>query len=1148
MTAWHYILRSLRQYRRTHFAVAAGVAVATAVISGALLVGDSMRGSLRGLALRSFDRVDAVLLAEHPFHAKLAEQWLTRSSTAARPTGAPLILTSGSAVFRQSSGAVHRASQLQVIGASPQFWRFDLDPEGQSEAPLALNDGLALSEAIAAELGAKVGDSVLVRLPAVRSVPADSALGEKEENAATRRLRVTAILSGAAFPGRFALRPSQQPPRNVFVPITILQQMLDLDGQANAVAVAGASDAAAVERLRGWLHPALADYGVEIKEISGFTTPSGRYIQVAADRQVLHPALVGEARRLYGDAGLQPVVTYLANTMIAGDRKIPYSTIAGVDSTAELGPVLDPSGKPIRLAADEIALNDWAARNLNANVSDAVAITWYEPETTHGQLREARPLQLKVRAIVPLHGADGNATWAADPNFAPELPGVTDQASINDWDLPFELTETIRDEDEQYWDEYRTAPKGFVSHELAARLWSTRWGTESVLRLPVADSRTAEGVAAALRERLDPEAMGMRLIAVKHDALAAAAGTTPFDGLFLGFSSFLMASAVMLTMLLFRLGVEQRAREIGLLLAVGLRLARLRRLLALEAAIVASMGAAGGAILGLAYARLMVYGLNTWWIDATAAPFLELHVTARSILLGWLAGVAVTLATIFYSLRGLRRLPVRQLLGGDVQPPLGIGGASRQTSVVAPLGCIAIAVALGFVASRTEGEAQAGAFFGGGALVLIGLLLAVRGKLREAIIRPPHSMTLAGLAARNARRNPSRTMLSLGLAAAASFLIVALSAFRLAPSDRGVGGFDLLATADVPVLFDLGTDEGRRELGFTEEQNRQIAGAEVVGFRVHDGQDASCLNLYQPTQPRVLGAPSHLARPSNFLWAAQAELPASGGSDVEPMAQDGTGDGGWALLEAGLGNDEKGRPITPAVLDRNTAYYSLKAGLGKRLAISTSGPGDAQVEVVGLLANSVLQGDVIIGDANFRRLFPEEAGRRFFLIRRGPASPPVDELASLLETQLEDYGFDAVDARQRLGELLAVQNTYLSTFQSLGGLGLLLGVVGMAVVQLRSVIERRGELALLQAAGFRRRRLAAMVLAENLLLLTGGLGIGCAAALAVVVPHAIANRAGTPWGTLTALLAIIVAAGALAAWIASRVVLRAPLVPALRGD
>ncbi|RIK85222.1 MAG: hypothetical protein DCC67_04175 [Planctomycetota bacterium] len=1167
MSAWHYLRRSLQHFRRIHLAVAAGVAVSTAVITGALLIGDSMRGSLRRLALEGLGRCDLMLLAEHPFQQSMLAQWQSPPAARGQLTAVvPLVLTQGSAAFRDDRG-VRRASQLQVVGAPPDFWQ--LAPR-RGASPVANPNTIALAAAVAEELGVTVGDAIVLRLPIVASVPIDSPLGEKEETAASRRLRVSAIFApdDAGSFARFSLRPSQQAPRNAFVPLETIQQMLKLDGRANAAAIAvdgsEAFDGGDLAGLRRSLRPDLSNYGVSVERVDVAGGAEGRsYIHIAADRQVLPPSLVAVASELYADQGLQPVVTYLANTMVAGKRKIPYSTIAGADSTAELGPLLDDAGKPVLLARHEIALNDWAAEQLNVRVGDSVTITWYEPETIHGQLREAPPLALKVRAIVPLADAAARPTWAADPRFAPELPGVTDQASINDWDLPFELTETIREEDEQYWDAHRTTPKAFVAYELASQLWSTRWGTDSVLRLPAAEHRTAESVARELRGQLDPQSLGLQLVAAKQNALAAASGTTPFDGLFLGFSFFLMASAVMLTTLLFRLGVDQRAREVGLLLAVGLPVADVRRLLTAEAGIVATAGAAAGAGLGIAYARLLVYGLNTWWVDATAAPFMTLHVTPQSIVIGFVAGIAVALATIAYSLRRLSRLPARQLLGGDAQPPLVAKTASRLVRTYLPLACLILAVAAGVAASRLEAQSQAIAFLGGGALVLTGVLLAISGKLREPIIRPPGAFSLAGLAARNGRRHPSRTMLSLGLAATSSFLIVALSAFRLAPTDGGVGGFDLLATADLPVLYDLGSEPGRRELGFSDEENKLLAGLEVVSFRVHDGEDASCLNLYQTTQPRILGAPAEIAQQSDFLWAAtrqspsppspaaetpaEAETTSTGASAAAVARPRGGAVTGWSLLRADLGRDENGRRLVPAVLDRNTAAYSLKLGLGDRLAVG-GGASGARLQIVGLLANSVLQGDVIISEAEFRRLFPEEAGRRFFLLRRGPHTPPIEQLASLLETRLEDYGFDAVDARDRLGALLAVQNTYLSTFQSLGGLGMLLGVVGLALAQLRSVLERRGELALLQSVGFRRRRLAWMVLAENLVLLLGGLGVGCLAALAVVLPHALSSQASAPWATLALMLAIIVASGAIAGWAASRSVLRAPLLPALRGD
>jgi putative ABC transport system permease protein len=1173
MTAAQYILASLRQYRRVHLAVAAGVAVATAVITGALLVGDSMRGSLRDLVLQGLGRVDTVLLAEHPFHAGIANELFTSPEVKSHFREAvPLLLTTGAATSRDDAGEARRATGLSVYGVAREFW--SLAPPDPRPLPLspsnrwpqvAVNAGneIALTADVAAELGVREDDFVVLRIPLPGATPADSALGEKEDASASRRLKVTAVLAAGVRDNmsRFGLRPSQQAPRNAFVPLATLQQLLKLGDEANALVLATddaatPSTAAAVEALTAALHPTLVDYGLTVEDARPQGDGEPTYVRISADRLVLPPHVVDTVSAQFHNAGLQPVVTYLANTIVAGGRKIPYSTVAGVDSTAALGPVLDENGNPIALADDEVALNDWAAKDLDAKVGDEITITYYEPETTHGVLREHEPLRLKLRAIVPLVNADDRPTAAADPKFAPELPGVTDQDSIESWDLPFDLVEEVRDEDETYWDDHRTTPKAFISFNLAKRLWVTRWGTVSVLRVPAAADRDAAAVSRFLDEQLKPADMGMTLLPVKQNALRAASGTTPFDGLFLGFSFFLMASALMLTALLFRLGVEGRVREIGLLLATGWPPARVRRVLLGEAAVVATIGAILGAAAGIAYAAVMVHGLNTWWVDATAAPFLELHVTPRSLAIGLLAGLAIALITIWRSLRNLMRISTRQLLAGDPQPPLATSRTASWSATKLPLACLVASLALAAFATQSEGEAQAGAFFGGGALALIGILAFIRGRLSAPSASAPTSLSLNGLAARNARRNPSRTLMSLALAATASFLIVALSAFRLAPTDRGTGGFDLLATADLPLHYDLNTPAGRDQLGFSTADSERVADVSSIAFRVNNGEDASCLNLYQTTQPRVLGAPRDIGEAGDFQFAMATHADSAAPSPSEGRDGEG-GEAGtrvaaqspWDALNQDLGNDSSGRPIVPMILDRNTAFYSLKLyALGNQLTIRDGAGQPVTLQIVGMLTNSILQGDCIISEQNFLRVFPEVAGRRFFLIKRGAESPPTPELASLLETQLEDFGFDAVDARERLAALMAVQNTYLTTFQMLGGLGLVLGAVGLAVVQLRSVLERRGELALMQAAGFRRRRLTRMVLAENLVLLFGGLAVGCGAALAAVVPHAAIEQVSVPWRTLAVLLAIVAAVGIAAALLAARSALRAPLIPALRGD
>jgi putative ABC transport system permease protein len=1175
MTAMRYIAASLVQYWRVHLAVAAGVAVATAVITGALLVGDSVRGSLSDLVLERLGIIDEVIVGEQPFREELAAELQTAFDDSPNVIVAPMLIVPGSITIDGENGK-HQATQLSIIGVTEEFRKLEgIQANSEPKRGWLFEKGLSadeaeLSSAISDELDAYLGEEVIVRVSVPSNIPADSTLGEKADSTVSRRFEFVHRLEHGI--SRFSLQPSQTEPRNVFVSLTTLQRMLEIPGKVNVLAIDGEDQRLVESRLR----PLLADYGLKVEE---FSVGGNEYVQLSAERLVLLEYVVEKFDELFGSSnnpspspspeyrggglGSQAVITYLANSINLGDKKIPYSTVTGIDSTAELGPLFDEDGKPIVLTENEIALNDWAAEKLGAKVGDTVTLKYYEPETTHGKLTERSTEPLTVKLIAPLKDADGNLTSVADEHFTPELPGVTDEASISDWELPFPLVEKISQADEDYWDEYRTTPKAFVSLELAKKLWSSRWGTISAMRVADTNDISATDLSQELAEAVSPSALGMTVIPVRARSLEAARGTTPFEGLFLGFSFFLMASAVMLIALLFRLGAESRAREVGLLTALGWPTKKIRRVWLAEAGVVAVIGAVIGTVLGIAYAWVMIYGLTTWWVDAITTPFLSLHVNPTSLAIGFFIGVAVTLATIWWSLRKLVRLEPRQLLAGDTSNPRDVQFVAKPQAAWGPGVLILAAIGVGCLAifSNLQNEAQAGAFFGSGFLVLTALVLWLRAKLRQPTNTATTTLSLAGLAVRNARRAPSRTLLSISLAAVASFLIVALSAFRLAPTDGGTGGFDLIATSDLPVFYDLNTPEGREELGFSADEEKTLADVEVRSFRVQNGEDASCLNLYQTTQPRVIGVPDSFLDEKTFAWAnhipllskeglgedssaLENGLPSSSALSppLAPPQSTGEGDSIWQLLDEDLGD------TIPVVLDKSTAMYSLHlSGVGSRFMIRDAFDQEVTLEVVGLLAGSVLQGNVLMSEANFLRLFPDAAGQKLFLIRNN-SKLSHEELASLLETRLTDQGFDAQDARKRLAEFMAVQNTYLSTFQSLGALGLLLGTVGLAVAQLRSVVERRGELALLRSAGFRQSRLAEMVLSENVSLLFAGLGFGCLAALVATLPHWALQQADIPWGTLAILLGVVAVCGVLAGWLAVRAAVRAPLVGALRGE
>ena len=446
---------------------------------------------------------------------------------------------------------------------------------------------------------------------------------------------------------------------------------------------------------------------------------------MTSDRLILPPALEqaisdhfrGEA------AGVQPVLVYLANQIAVGPRTIPYSTVAALDFTAAapLGPFLDEHGKPLApLGDDQVALNSWAAGQLGARVGDPVRITYFEPSRGEEGFRETS-VTLRLAAIVALTGA------AADRALVPPLPGVTDRPSMLDWDPPFPFDpRRIGPKDKLYWRQHGPTPKAFVSLATGRRLWSSRFGQSTSLRISAEEfgsrkSEVGKTVAATLPNSDFRIPNSFVFQPVKRQGLAAAAGTTPFGVLFLAFSSFLILAAVMLAALLFRLAIERRAKEIGILLAVGFSRRAVGRLLAAEGFLVAAAGSALGTAAGVGYAALLLAGLQTWWLAAIVTPFLHLYVTPRSLAIGYAGGLLAAMLTILATVRRLARVAPRRLLAGQtgqesLRPVAWRRFPWRRRGVEAALAAAAAAPAVVLTLAPVREDVRAGAFFLAGAL------------------------------------------------------------------------------------------------------------------------------------------------------------------------------------------------------------------------------------------------------------------------------------------------------------------------------------------------------------------------------------------------------------------------------------------------
>jgi len=373
-------------------------------------------------------------------------------------------------------------------------------------------------------------------------------------------------------------------------------------------------------------------------------------------------------------------------------------------------------------------------------------------------------------------------------------------------------------------------------------------------------------------------------------------------------------------------------------------------------------------------------------------------------------------------------------------------------------------------------------------------------------------------------RRRKRSVATIALLACGVFLIVAVAANKLdAHQDgflrsSGTGGFALIGESALPVVQDLNSPDGRQFFGLDEQT---LQGVAFVPFRVHAGDDASCLNLNHAQTPRLLGVdPQLLAEGKSFTFVTAPK------------------DGWFALTNTG---DE-----IPAISDDASLTYSLHKAVGDTVDYVDEHGRPFKLRLVGSLANSVLQGNLIIADSAFTRRFPGESGARLFLLDCPSNTAMV--VSSSLTRGLQDRGLQLTAAADRLNEFNAVQNAYLDTFQALGGLGLLLGSVGVGVVVLRNVLERRAELAAMATMGFRRRALSRLVLSEHAALECVGLIIGAAAAALAVLPVLLSPRARISWMSLTVTLAAVFCGGIISTWLATRLALRGPLLNALRDE
>ena len=683
----------LLYYWRVHLGLLLGTAVATTALTGALLVGDSMRGSLRDLALERLGQIDYALVAEHFFRSDLTTApknlsenppWAalshgtsfprkressggdlnTRDSTP--PMGhAPVILLNGSARHATTQSL---ASGVQIQGIDARFAAlFPQDGPALRDAlkptPGQPFPSLVVSASLQRALGLELGDAVLLSLERPSPTYRESLFGRRttDDLVTTLRAVLTGVLpdSGA---GRFGLRPQQHLPLNAYLDLQTLQRALDQQDRVNALLISAPNSQHQDLQRALAQHLTLADHKLDLALHSD-------YIELTSTRFVLDDST--RAAALASAAALQlktaTFSTYLANAIESNGRQVPYSTVTGLDDPTGLYLADGRAAPP--LADDGLYLDAWTAQELAATPGDSISLTYYVVGPHH-ELRTEQT-HFRLQGIVQMRGL------AIDPTLTPQYPGLQEEDDITAWDAPFPIDMgQIRPQDEAYWDQYGAAPKAFVAANTGRRLWSSRHGTLTAIRFypssptryqptssELVELRTA--IRQDLLDRLSPAASGFSLRPVRQEALRASTGATDFSGLFIGFSLFLIAAAALLVVLLCKFGLEQRAREAGAAARHRLPARRgeppfLRR--------GHGLGRAGRTTRPSRCPALRLPDAGSactlcgWRL--LARPFLSLHVSWLSLGVGYLSTLLLVSLALWRTVQRFHRLPVRALLAG----------------------------------------------------------------------------------------------------------------------------------------------------------------------------------------------------------------------------------------------------------------------------------------------------------------------------------------------------------------------------------------------------------------------------------------------------------------------------------------------------
>jgi putative ABC transport system permease protein len=791
----------------------------------------------------------------------------------------------------------------------------------------------------------------------------------------------------------------------------------------------------------------------------------------------------------------------------------PTATLLGLDSqilrNSVFGDLDDHGFYPDSLDDSEIAINSRLADEIDASVGHKIQLSYGAKNSLNPFMPELKKENFTIAKIIKEKDLNGKANYNQQKTVFFELETL--QSLLN---RPNEINNIWISNKGDYkgGEKYSDKVKGIIEDRL---------------------NETIAGLG------YNHEDFNLEVHKVKEDNLEAAReGSEMFGQMFLMLGMFAIIAGVVLIINIFVMLGEERKSEMGMARAVGMKTKHLVRMYILEGSLYAFVAAIVGAFLGLFFGWIIIqvfdYIFGSSGVFGEGAFNIPFHFTLGSVFIAFCVGLLITFATIFFIstritklniIRAIRRIPEprtsrkkeREHIIGAVLVVLGIlsclWGYSSMAGAGWMIGLQLIFIGSALIASKWISFRAAittaailiiffiispfdipiiseADYTGVDAFVLSGVFLILAGvfvvmfnsdllltALQRTIGRTKSTRAVLKTAISYPMDSRFKTGMTLGMFALIIFTVTVIAMFAsiMGSQDDAMlreqsGGYDIMGYTNptTPFVENLSKDTLPNELQDIEISQLETMASTFVIVQEYDKTKSKANDFGEPStieveQYQLLGVSESFLSNNGFTLLERDKK-----YKTDRMAWEALKDNSSLCIVDGskLGYSET----------QSTDIYGVYVG-GTITITDMEGRNQTQVlTVIGIMDQMFFFSGIMLNKDVVKNKY---GGVDSLILIELDDDEDTDTVGKAFEKYYLELGLQTIDLAGTIDNLFSVMKNFMYLMEGFLGIGLLVGIAGIGIISYRNVIERRQQIGMLRAIGFKKSMIAKSFLIET---------------------------------------------------------------------